>query len=166
MTGPGTEACGTTTGLPLTPAPPFVHAPGGALAGAIRACGGGRRDDERCSGERHGTAKGEDPALHDHDQLQTIRPTRPQPSPTRPRPEGDSKRTVIPVALRHDGVGARCTKTGLDERKIMTEMSAERREEHLDAEEDDGSAELQPEDGGTAPSPANDTGTSEQRWRL
>lgn len=38
----------------------------------------------------------------------------------------------------------------------MTEASDDRREEHLKAEEDDGSAELQPEDGGTA-SPPGDT---------
>ena len=35
----------------------------------------------------------------------------------------------------------------------MTDTGTGRREEHLDAEEDDGSAELQPEDGGTADSP-------------
>ena len=35
----------------------------------------------------------------------------------------------------------------------MTDAPDERREDHLKAEEDDGSAELQPEDGGTAPSP-------------
>ncbi|WP_293241968.1 hypothetical protein [Mycolicibacterium sp.] len=35
--------------------------------------------------------------------------------------------------------------------------SHERRtEEHLTAEEDDGSAELQPEDGGSAPTPADE----------
>jgi hypothetical protein len=38
----------------------------------------------------------------------------------------------------------------------MTEPDRGRHEEHLDASEDDGSAELQPEDGGTAPSPTND----------
>lgn len=36
---------------------------------------------------------------------------------------------------------------------LMTEPGDGRHEEHLDASEDDGSAELQPEDGGTAPSP-------------
>jgi hypothetical protein len=41
----------------------------------------------------------------------------------------------------------------------MTEPDDRRREEHLDASEDDGSAELQPEDGGTAPSPP-DKGSS------
>ncbi|GAB7069192.1 hypothetical protein H7J06_20610 [Mycobacterium hodleri] len=40
----------------------------------------------------------------------------------------------------------------------MTEPDEGRREEHLDASEDDGSAELQPEDGGTAPSPAGEGG--------
>jgi hypothetical protein len=34
-----------------------------------------------------------------------------------------------------------------------TTMTNARHDEHLDAEEDDGSAELQPEDGGTAPTP-------------
>lgn len=38
----------------------------------------------------------------------------------------------------------------------MSERDEPRREEHLDASEDDGSAELQPEDGGTAP-PTSDT---------
>jgi len=37
----------------------------------------------------------------------------------------------------------------------MTEPGQGRREEHLDASEDDGSAELQPEDGGTATPPSN-----------
>ena len=41
----------------------------------------------------------------------------------------------------------------------MTDSPDERREEHLKAEEDDGSAELQPEDGGTAPSPDDETAT-------
>jgi hypothetical protein len=35
----------------------------------------------------------------------------------------------------------------------MTSPDHRRAEEHLAAEEDDGSAELQPEDGGTAPAP-------------
>ena len=44
----------------------------------------------------------------------------------------------------------------------MTEPDQGRHEEHLDASEDDGSAELQPEDGGTAPSPPNE-GSSDRR---
>jgi hypothetical protein len=35
-------------------------------------------------------------------------------------------------------------------------MTNARHEEHLKAEEDDGSAELQPEDGGTAPAPSDE----------
>ena len=41
--------------------------------------------------------------------------------------------------------------------------SDDRREEHLKAEEDDGSAELQPEDGGTAPTPSDDEESADQR---
>jgi hypothetical protein len=41
----------------------------------------------------------------------------------------------------------------------MSEPDGERREEHLDASEDDGSAQLQPEDGGTAEAPRNKPGT-------
>ena len=44
----------------------------------------------------------------------------------------------------------------------MTETS-DRHEEHLKAEEDDGSAELQPEDGGTASPPRAEPETDERR---
>ena len=44
----------------------------------------------------------------------------------------------------------------------MTQPDQGRHEEHLDASEDDGSAELQPEDGGTAPSPPSE-GSSDRR---
>jgi hypothetical protein len=45
----------------------------------------------------------------------------------------------------------------------MTTPSERRSEERLDAEEDDGSAEFQPEDGGTAPSPPNKPGPAQRR---
>jgi hypothetical protein len=38
----------------------------------------------------------------------------------------------------------------------MTHADEQGHEEHLKAEEDDGSAELQPEDGGTASSPSDE----------
>jgi hypothetical protein len=40
----------------------------------------------------------------------------------------------------------------------MTTPVERRAEEHLDAEEDDGSSEFQPEDGGAATSPPNKPG--------
>jgi hypothetical protein len=45
----------------------------------------------------------------------------------------------------------------------MTAPDQPRREEHLDASEDDGSAELQPEDGGTADSPPDKPGRDDAR---
>jgi hypothetical protein len=43
-------------------------------------------------------------------------------------------------------------------RSAMTTPDERRSEQHLEAEEDDGSAEFQPEDGGVAPSPADKPG--------
>lgn len=45
----------------------------------------------------------------------------------------------------------------------MTEPDRGRQEEHLDASEDDGSAELLPEDGGTAPSPSSEGSSDRSR---
>jgi hypothetical protein len=44
----------------------------------------------------------------------------------------------------------------------MTDPTDQRHEEHLTAEEDDGSAEFQPEDGGTASPPLGDPGPIER----
>jgi hypothetical protein len=48
------------------------------------------------------------------------------------------------------------------EGRDMTDPTDQRHEEHLTAEEDDGSAEFQPEDGGTAPAPLGDPGPVER----
>jgi hypothetical protein len=44
----------------------------------------------------------------------------------------------------------------------MTDPTDQGHEEHLTAEEDDGSAEFQPEDGGTASPPLGDPGPIER----
>lgn len=48
------------------------------------------------------------------------------------------------------------------EGRDMTDPTDQRHEEHLTAEEDDGSAEFQPEDGGTASPPLGDPGSIER----
>jgi hypothetical protein len=60
-------------------------------------------------------------------------------------------RTTTGYAARDDAEG-----------RDMTDPTRQQHEEHLKAEEDDGSAEFQPEDGGAASPPLGDPGPIER----